>query len=309
MHRYEKTIVIILIGILGMMPVIGYLFFYNAGGTTEIESFRFSSPIEQHAAVFTAFILKPMYMVSSLLVALLLRKRSEPELRSLKWGMVFFFAGESFCAANYLFTDHHDAHLLEYLHGLGMVLSFGYVAHALLEWVDRYALHYSDPGKKCSLSGFCRQCVKYEGVSCGLQSLFIYLGFAGALIALMPLTAQPYAVSYTTEIWGTIYNYNHPIIYQLAEVRYYPVMASVMFLAAALMLKLKRRNPLQPSKILFAGAVGAFGFSVFRMIVFQVYRDNLFWMDFWEEITEFIYISIVFVILWYFRRSLFVKRV
>jgi hypothetical protein len=53
----------------------------------------------------------------------------------------------------------------------------------------------------------------------------VYLAFAGALIALMPLTAKFYSISYNTEIWGTPYNYNHPIIYQLAEVRYYPALA------------------------------------------------------------------------------------
>lgn len=307
MFRYEKTLVIILIAIFGLIPVIGYYSFYNTGPQVQPVNFRPGLPIEQHAAVFTAFVVKPIYMLSSLMVALLLWKKSELELKSLKWSMVFFFSGESFCAANYLFTENHDAYLLEYLHGFGMVLSFGFVAYALIEWVDRYALHYSASEKKCSLSGFCRQCVKYENVSCGLRSLFVYLGLAGALVALMPLTAELYTVSYDTEIWGTTYNYNHPVIYQLAEVRYYPVLASVMFLAAALLLKLKRHNPLHPSKILFAGAMGTFGFSLFRLIVFQAYRDNLVWMDFWEETTEFIYILSVLVILWYFRRSLFGK--
>jgi len=244
-------------------------------------------------------------MLTSFLIAILLWKRSELLLKSLKWAMIFFFIGESFCAANYLFTENHDAHLLEYLHGLGMVLSFGFIAYALLEWIDQYALHYSEPGRKCSLSGFCRHCAKYQDVSCGLQSLLVYLGFAGTLIALMPITAQLYTISYNTQIWGTPYNYNHPIIYQLAEVRYYPALASVMFLTAALILKFKPHKPLHPSKIFFAGAIGAFGFSLFRFLVFQGYRDNLVWMDFWEETTEFLYIAGVVVILWYFRRALF----
>jgi hypothetical protein len=305
MYRYERLLVAILIAVFGMILPIGYYFINSIPGDAGMAGFRSSSMIEQHAAVLTAFVVKPIYMLTSLLIAILLWKRSASVLKSLKWAMIFFFIGESFCAANYLFAEKHDAHLLEYLHGLGMVLSFGFVAYALFEWIDQYALHYSEPGKKCSLSGFCRQCAKYEDVSCGLQSLFVYLGFAGALIALMPLTAQLYTISYNTEIWGTPYNYNHPIIYQLAEVRYYPALASVMFLTAALLLKFKHHKPLHPSKILFAGASGAFGFSLFRFLVFQGYRDNLVWMDFWEETTEFLYIGGVVVILWYFRRALF----
>ncbi|NNL75898.1 MAG: hypothetical protein HKO68_06140 [Desulfobacterales bacterium] len=305
MNRPGKILIYIFIGIFGVLPVLGYYFFYSLSSDAQVATFRSSSLLEQNAAVLTAFIVKPIYMLLALIVAILLWKKSQLELKSLKWSMVFFFSGESFCAVNYLFTENHDAHLFEYLHGFGMVLSFGFAAYALFEWVDRYALHYSASEKKCHLSGFCRQCVKFENVSCGLRSVFVYLGLAGAVVALMPLSTQLYTVSYNTEIWGTAYNYNHPVVYQLAEVRYYPVLASVMFLTAALLLKLKRRNPLHPSKILFAGAIGTFGFSLFRLIVFQAYRDNLVWMDFWEETTEFIYILGIIAILWYFRRSLF----
>ena len=305
MYRYEKILVVILIAVFGMILPIGYYLINNFPADAGLVGFQASSAIEQHAAVVTAFVVKPIYMLISFLIAILLWKRSELVLKSLKWAMIFFFIGESFCAANYLFTENHDAYLLEYLHGLGMVLGFGFVAYALFEWIDQYALHYSVPGKKCSLSGFCRQCAKYEDVSCGLQSLFVFLGFAGALIALMPLTAQLYTISYNTEIWGTPYNYNHPIIYQLAEVRYYPALASVMFLTAALLSKFKHRKPLHPAKIFFAGALGACGFSLFRFLLFQGYRDNLVWMDFWEETAEFLYIAGVVVILWYFRRALF----
>lgn len=308
MYHYEKLLVFALIAVFGILLPISYYFSSGIPADAGSAEFRPSSAIEQHAAVLTAFVVKPGYMLTSFLVAVLLWKRSELVLKSLKWSMVFFFIGESFCAANYLFTENHDAYLLEYMHGLGMVLSFGFVAYALFEWIDRYALHYSEPAKTCSIAGFCRRCAKYEDISCGLHSLFVYLGFAGALIALMPLTARIYTSSYGTEIWGTPYNYNHPVIYQLAEIRYYPVLASAMFLTAALLLKFKHHNPLHPSKVFFAGAIGAFGFSLFRFLVFQGYRDNLVWMDFWEETTEFLYIAGVVLILWHFRRTLFPGR-
>jgi len=333
MNRYETVLVVFLIGVFGLLPPLGYLLYQNHAasasglqakpeihpahpGTPEVNAkaadggmdFRPSEPIKQHAVVLTAFVVKPLYTILAFFVAVLLWKRDELELKSLKWAMLFFFVGENFCAANYLLTANHDAHLLEYFHGLGMVLSFGFAAFAVIEWIDRYALHYSNPGRKCSLSGFCRQCVKFESVACGLQSLFVFFGFAGALVALMPLAAALQPVSYHTEIWGTLYNYNHPVVYQLAEVRYYPVLAAAMFLSGALTLLLKRDNPLHSAKIFFAAAVGAFGFSLFRFIVFQGFRDDLVWMDFWEEMTEFIYVTLVVLMLWYFRRALFERR-
>jgi len=128
MYRYEKILVVILIAVFGIILPIGYYFMNSIPADAGLVGVQSSSAIEQHAAVLTAFVVKPIYMLTSFLISILLWKRSELVLKSLKWAMIFFFIGESFCAANYLFAENHDAHLLEYLHGLGMVLSFGFVA-------------------------------------------------------------------------------------------------------------------------------------------------------------------------------------
>ena len=294
----------------GLVPA---LVFLSVDHTPAINSdnrtgFQGLSYFEQSAAVATAFLIKPIYTILALIISIILWKRVEPELKALKWSMVFFFVGENFCAANFLFTDNHDVYLLEYLHSLGMVLSFGFAAFALIEGLDRYAIHFTEPDKKCSLSTFCRRCIKYEPVACGAQSVLIFVGIAGALVALMPLSTELHVVSYNTRIWGAPYNYNHPIIYQLFEFRYFPLLASGLFLAAALILRFGRHNRLHLSKILFAAAIGPFGFSLFRLIVFYGHRTNLVWMDFWEEITEFIFISGVISVLWFFRRSIFKRE-
>ncbi len=309
--RSEKILLVVLVAIFGLLPIIVYPLFPGITGAPtdgpvkNTETFIASSAFEQLAAVVTAFVIKPVYTLIALAIAIILWKKAELELKALKWSMLFFFMGENFCAANYLFTQNHDSYLLEYLHSLGMVLSFGFAAFALMEGIDRRALHYSDAKKSCGLAGFCRQCHKFEDVSCGLQSIFIFFGFAGAIIALLPLVAQLHIISYNTIIWGTTYTYKHPVAYQLAEIRYYPLLASALFLAASLTLWRKDENPLHPSKLLFAAAMGVMGFSIFRFIVFQGFRTRLVWMDFWEEITEFIYIAAIAAILWYFRRSLF----
>jgi hypothetical protein len=305
--RFEKIIMVLLIVIFGLAPSFVFLIFHNAPiiNSNSQVGFQGSSYFEQSAAVATAFLIKPIYTILALIIFIVLWKRVEPELKALKWSMIFFFIGENFCAANFLFTENHDVYLLEYFHSLGMVLSFGFASFALIEGIDRYAIHLTEPDKKCSFSAFCRRCIKYEPVTCGVQSFLIFVGIAGALVALMPLSAELHVVSYNTKIWGTSYNYNHPIIYQLFEFRYFPLLASGLFSAAALILWFGRHNRLHQSKMIFAAAIGPFVFSLFRFIVFHGYRTNLVWMDFWEEITEFIFILGVISVLWFFRRSLF----
>ena len=58
-------------------------------------------------------------------------------------------------------------------------------------------------------------------------------------------------------------------------------------------------------KALFAAGLGFFGFSMFRLVLFQVWRDNLTWFVFWEEATELIYIIGAGAGLWIFRARLF----
>lgn len=296
--------------VFGLIPAFVFLMLSNTPAiNANIQAgFQDLSFFEQSAAVATAFLVKPIYTILALLIFIFLWKRVEPELKALKWSMIFFFIGENFCAANYLFTENHDVYLFEYFHSLGMVLSFGFATFALIEGMDRYAIHFADSDKKCSLTAFCRRCIKYEPVACGLQSFFIFVGIAAALIALMPMSSELHLVSYNTRIWGTAYSYNHPIIYQFFEFRYFPLLASVLFLASALILRFGRHNRLHLSKMIFAAAVGVFGFSLFRFIVFQGYRTNLVWMDFWEEVMEFIFISGVILVLWFFRRPLFKRQ-
>lgn len=312
--RFEKILLVLLIAVFGLLPIVVYPLLTGVetiptdGPEINKETFIISSALEQVAAVATAFVIKPVYTLMALTVAIILWNKSQLELKALKWSMLFFFIGENFCAANFLFTRNHDSYLLEYLHGLGMALSFGFAAFAAMEGIDRHALRFSDAKKSCGLAGFCRRCHKFEEVSCGLQSIFILFGAAGAIVAMMPLAAQFHTISYSTNIWGTPYTYKHPLVYQLAEIRYFPLLASALFLTAAITLGLKDEHPLHPSKLLFAAAMGVMGFSLFRFVVFQGFRTRLVWMDFWEEISEFIYIALVVAILWYFRRSLFTPR-
>lgn len=211
-YRFEKILLVFLIAVFGLLPLIAYPLITglieepDTGSDSNKEAILNSTAFEQLAAVTTAFIVKPVYTMMAFIIAIVLWKKADLELKALKWAMFLFFIGENFCAANYLFTQNHDSHLLEYLHSLGMVLSFGFAAFALIEGIDRHALRYSDEKKSCVLAGFCRQCHKFEDVSCGLQSVIIFFGIACAIVALLPLSAQVHGVAYSTGIWGTAYS-------------------------------------------------------------------------------------------------------
>ena len=76
------------------------------------------------------------------------------------------------------------------------------------------------------------------------------------------------------------------------------------FAAALVTFYLRKDDPLPFAKVLLASGLGFFGFSMFRLVLFQVYRDNLTWFVFWEEVTELIYIVGVGAVLWIFRGRL-----
>ena len=130
--------------------------------------FRRSPVLEQAAAVIAYFFFKPIYMALSVVLALVLWQNRSPDLVALRWGMISFFLGEAACAVNY-FGYRETSYLWEYLHGLGMLVSFGFVTYALLEGIDRRILLLSSPNHRCASLALCGGCIKYGEPSCGLK--------------------------------------------------------------------------------------------------------------------------------------------
>jgi len=276
----------------------------SALGVTGDLPFRESARIEQWTMLSTFWAIKPFYMLLSLALIVVLRRVKAPDLVALRWGLVFFLAGEAFCYANFfLFAD--ASHLFEYFHSYGMVLSFAFATYALLEGMDRRLIKYSDPNQKCAALGLCRSCPKYTEAPCGLKRVFLYLTPACAVLCFLPLTAEPHWVSYNSRILWVFYNYSHLIVYQLFEIRACPLFALAMFLAAFGILLLAKRDPVRAAKIFFSAGTGYLGFGLFRLFLFAPYRDNVVWFTFWEEVTELLYICGVAFILAIFRHRLF----
>jgi len=277
--------------------------------------FRGSSPVpyrespllDQWALVLSAFAVKPAYMLGALALILLLRRRKSKGLIALRWGLLVFLIGESACAVNYLLVGH-TSHLLEYLHSSSMALCFGFVTFAAIEGIDARIVHFTDPGKKCALLGFCPACYKYTDVPCALKRLFYLVIPVLFVLAFMPLMATTRMVSYNGHVLGALYNYTHPVLYQMFEIRYCPLLALLFFAFSFLVLVFKKESPVAWSKIFFSAGIGVFAFGLMRHYFFQAFDDDLTWTSFWEEATELLFVAAVGFILWVFARPLLAKE-
>jgi rhodanese-related sulfurtransferase len=278
--------------------------FASGSGQTEAFPFREMAGYEQWAAVIAAFGFKPMYMLLSLVLILVLARTRATDLVALRWGLISFLLGESFCAANYLFSGE-DSYLLEYLHSYGMVLALGFTAFSLMEGLDLRVIRFSDPTKRCSANELCGACIKFTDVPCGARRILLTLIPLLAVLCLLALLAQIQGISYNASILGADYNYSHSVISQLFENRYCPLLAVGLYASAFVTLFILRDRPVpRITKILLSAGLGFFALGLLRLILVSVYRDNLVWYVFWEELTELMYVVAAGATLWIFRRQL-----
>jgi hypothetical protein len=259
--------------------------------------------LEQWLAVIVAFGVKPVYMLLSLGLIIWLWRFRAADLFALRWGMIFFLVGEAFCAINYLFCAK-ESHLIEFLHSYGMAVCFSFTVYALLEGMDYRLIKFSSPQERCAALSLCRACFKNADVPCGLKRLFMVITPALIVMTCMMLCSRIEVVVYNTIILGAVYQYSHPVIYQLFEVRYCPLLAVALLMASWLVLIFKRVNPVPPAKVLFAAGVGPMGFGFLRLILFSAYDKNLMWFTVWEEITELLFIVGTVLVLWFFKHGL-----
>jgi len=268
----------------------------------QLPAFRLSPWYEQWAAVAAFCVVKFFYTIVSAAIIIVLWRQTAPDLTALRWAMLSFFIGEAGCFFNVVVFREHSQ-LLEYSHNAGMVLTFSFTFYALLEAIDNRLIHYSDD-QRCAAVGLCRACIKHTDVGCGLRRMFLMLVPATILVATVPLLASFRDTAYNTRILGMMHSYHHPVVEQIYEIRYLPIVAIVLLVACFLVLWLVERHPAPLSKILFSAAVGAIGFSYFRMVLVAVYVDNLVWFDWWEEATELLYTAFAGGLLIVFARGL-----
>jgi hypothetical protein len=307
--RRLRLLIVAMVAAGGLVPIVAYGIAMHAGATALVPDsaepvpFRASPWYEQWSLFLTGYVVKPAYMLLSLALIFVLRQQRAPDLAALRWGMSAFLAGEAACAVNYVvFT--HGSHLAEFLHSYGMVVAFAFLTYAALEGFDLRILHVSALGERCAFLPLCPACGKTSGTPCGLRRIFKYLILAFIATSLISFCASPKTISYDTKILLSAYNFCHPVIYQLFEIRYCPVLAIILFALSYVALVRSEDPTLRLPKILFGAGMGAFMFGVFRLILFQMFADNLVWFNTWEEITEFLLIAGLAYLLFIFRHSL-----
>jgi len=289
-------------GILSVLFVVGLLLpplFFGIPFTTSVApQLATATPLiiplwEQTLLFIAAFIVKPLYMTISLVIVVMLRHRSEVDLTALSRGLVLFFLGELACAGNYLLF--HDGNLLmEYWHNYGMVCAFALFTYALIEAFDERIVHYSDKGRMCALLLQCGTCYKQRDMSCTMLTMFLYIVPALFVVAAMPLNAPISSRFFAGSVFGEHVIFGHPLISQMIEVRFFPAVAAFFLLLSFCSLLFQREEGFKTAKILVSLGLGPLVFSVMRFICFWGYGEHPLWADVWEEITEFLFIVVIF---------------
>lgn len=258
----------------------------------------------QWAVVITAFGIKPLYMLVSLIYAIVLRREKSADMVALRWAFISFFLGEGFCAVNYLFFQE-DGYLVEYLHAFGMALAFGFTTYALMVGFDKRIVKYRDQTKRCAALEFCGECYKCRPVNCNMKEVFLFIIPLMMAFCFMPLVSVPHSESYNVNILGSPYNYSHPVAFQIYEIYYAPAAAPALFMPAFFILLKTPAAISDTAEILFSAGMGFLGFSMLRFVIFTAHRDSLWWASNWEEFTETLFMIGAGWFLWKFRRWLF----
>jgi rhodanese-related sulfurtransferase len=286
-----------------LSPDKAFSHFISAGSTRHIPFTQLTTS-EQVVPVLSGFVIKPIHMLLSLFLIIILWKNKESDLNVLRWGIFLFLAGETFCAINFLFFNDESI-IADYLHNYGMALGFGFVIYALLEGVDKRIAKISVEKRPCSLISLCGKCSKSNAVPCRLQQLFLWICIGFAVVALLPLLVEIQTDSYVTLIFNTLHQYTHLAVFQYFEYRFIPVFSVACFISAYL-LQIFNKDTIIPqaSRILFSGGAGALLFGFFRLLLNTAFIGQLHWSDFWEETTEFLFILFIALSLWYFKEQL-----
>ena len=275
----------------------------NTSGELPDYHVRPSPLYEQALAVLAYFFMKPIYTILSLAVIILLWTCPSPDLAALRWAMIFFFVGENCCAVNYSVFEERS-YWMEYLHGMGMLLAFGFGSYAVLEGIDRRILMLSDAKHRCAAAGLCGRCIKHADVPCGLRRMFCLLLPLLMVFSFLLPTAGWKDTAYITRIFGAPYVYGHLFAFQIFEDWYCGGAAVLLFAVSLVVLLVRKQAGIGAAKIFLAAGLGPLGFGGLRMLLGTAYDQNRVWYLFWEEGTELALVAAVCIVLWIFHRRL-----
>lgn len=261
------------------------------------------SEFSQWIMVISGFVIKPVYMIFSFVLIILLWRHTAREMVLIKWAMIIFLLGEIFCAINYLVTGGENE-ILEILHGLGMVGISILLPWGLFVFLDRHILNFSVDKSNCVLLQLCRQCWKNSDTTCSLKQLFLFLAPTLAVVSLMPLTALLKPFHYTMTVFKVETQLSLSFRVLQLELRVYPIIASILLIVSMFFLWRAQKN-IKLAQFPFFIGLGFMIFSLFRFFLIYSYYHLPHWVNFWEEMTELIMIAGVGIFLIIFRKKLF----
>lgn len=289
-------------------PELNHTHFTGAGVEPYIPT-RAMLPVEQMAQVIAGFAIKPLYMLVTLALVVLLWREKAHDLTALRWGLLAFLVGETFCYVNFIFF-RDDSYLSEFLHSYGMVAGFAMIFYAALDGIDDRFLHINDLNKRCGALPVCLNCSRYSKMVCRARRIYQLLIPVLALLASLPLFADFSTAGASGSVFGYPYYYARFGVYQFYENRFLPLAAIACFAAAYLPLLLAKTSPLpRLTQIFLSAGLGALSFSLGRLALSRVFASGLMWFDFWEELTELIFVLAIGALLWLFRVALFPRGI
>lgn len=311
MTKNKTLLTTALIVIMGLIPVAMYRMEVvapaQAAELVQALPGRSLSPLEQGAQALAGLIIKPVYMILSLLIILALIDQKSADLLTLQWGQIAFLAGEIFCALNF-YLYRHGAILSEYLHSYGMALAFGLTSFAFLEAIDARFLRLSSSKSACAALAVCGRCTRHDREGCKARTITRFVIPILAFLTLIPLLAPLQVDAYAVSIFGFPYSYTRFDAYEIYERRVLPGLALISFLLAWIPLWRNSEHPIPfATKIFACAGIGALGFSFFRLVLNAVFAQNLVWFEFWEETTELMFVAATGFILWQFKQTLLEK--
>ena len=271
-----------------------------SGNITQAETISISW-YEQLLVIISGCVIKPTYMVLSFILILFLRKKKEKDLVLINLGLITFLVGELFCAINFLLAGGEND-LFETLHGLGMVGLWIFLPWGIIRLLDERVIFFTDSTKRCAMSSLCHKCWKTQNVICGINRILPYAAISLALLALMPITApvKPFKIIMTINDTPTIFSFSPMVLF--FELRLYAVLGSIFLLYSGIILKF-RNNKFNISEIFFFIGFGFMFYSLFRFVLLACYDGIPQWMNFWEEFSELIMISLLSYFLFIFRKQ------
>lgn len=303
-EHVKRIFPLALVFIFGLGPVLFFVWFSGSLTPAVIGETRAMTPLEQSAQALAGLGIKPLYSLLSLALIALLAGQAARDLTALRWGLVAFLTGETFCAINF-WIFQHESLLSEYLHSYGMVLAFGLTAFAVLDGLDARLLKINQPESRCAVAGLCGVCKRTAPLQCAARRSAQIVVVMSVILAFLPLMAPLRPQAYATSIYGFPYSYTRFPLYEWYEDRALPFLALACFVLAFLPLLRKGGLPIpMATKVFFCAGLGALGFAFFRLGLRSIFSQELVWFEFWEETTELMYIAGVGLFLWQFRHIL-----